>query len=93
MAAFSYRRNPFTPAQYQEMLDRLATMFFKWWFSRPMYEGQPRERVFKFWWMYKGPTGFAGSEDRLRFKQELWNHIQQITDETRRTEDSGQSGI
>lgn len=79
MGAFSYKHSPYTPAQYQELLDRLGKMFFKWRLGNVFYQSKPLEQAFKLWWFSKGPTGFCSADDRLRFKRELFSNILTMT--------------
>lgn len=93
MAAFSYKHNPFTPEQYAEMLEKLGKLFVKWRLSNDFYRTKELHQAYRLWWFAKGPTGFSGSEDRLRFKQELFNHIMTMTgtNETTSFQDTNES--
>jgi hypothetical protein len=64
-----------TQVEYTAVLDKHATEFLTWLAEKDDRNTWSLERAFASWWFHKGPTGFRTSNDTIRFKRELYEHL------------------
>lgn len=64
-----------TQPEYEAVLRAHATQFREWASHNRTHREEPVETTFKYWWMFRGPTGFKNSDQALRFRTELLTYI------------------
>lgn len=80
---FSYKLNG--PDVSEEMKDNFRGLmkrglseFTKFRLRNPGYKHMELSKVYRIWWISRGPTGFKSPDDALHYKKDLWEFIQEF---------------